>query len=70
MADPLDLHRRITSLPADKQLHVAADMVATGRLPLLRVVESLLPLIQTNIKLKIRAAQAQEKKEGDRGDQP
>ena len=65
MADPMDLHRRITTLPPDKQLHVAADMVATGRLPLLRVVESLLPLIQTNLKLAIRAAE-QKEKEGKR----
>ena len=66
MVDSLDLHRRMTSLPPDKQLHVAADMVATGRLPLLRVVESLLPLIQTNVKLEIRAAE-QKEKEGRRG---
>lgn len=63
MSNALGLHRRIVSLPPDKQLHVAAYMVATGRLPLLRVVESLLPLIQTNISLVIRAAEQKQKEE-------
>ena len=67
MTSPEELHRRITSLPIDKQLHVAADMVATGRLPLMRTVEPLLRLIEINLSLAIKAAGEAAKKEADRG---
>ena len=57
MTSPEELYRRITSLPLDKQLYVAADMVATGRLPLMRTVEPLLRLIEVNLSLAIKAAE-------------
>lgn len=65
MTNPAVLHARIMALPIDKQLHVAGDMVATGRLPLLRAVEPLLRVIEINLAVAIRAAE-QKEKEGRR----
>jgi hypothetical protein len=56
MVTPAELHRRILALPTDKQLHVAADMVATGKPAIIATVIPLLEYVICDLKRVTRAA--------------